>query len=93
MMDLTIELATGTSESLSTLTTSNGMTLLEPSMEEIKVRTDGAAFNTARSGKTLSSFKISAIPHTNPGTEEKIDLGHGTEGEIGPFFNREVEDE
>ena len=69
MMNLTIEFETGTSESLSTSTTSNGMTPPEPSMEEINVRTDGAVFNTASSGKALSSFKTSDIPCANPTTE------------------------
>ena len=49
MMNLTIEFAIGTSESLSTLTTSNGMNPIEPNTEEINVSIYGAGFNTASS--------------------------------------------
>ena len=85
-MDLTIEFATGTNESISTLVTSNRMTPFEPNMKEINVSIYGSVFNTISSSKTLSSFKTSAIPHTDHAMEEETDLGHGTEGDIGPFL-------
>ena len=90
-MDSKIDFAIGTSESLSILTSSNGMTSLEPSMEYINISTDGDAFCTTSSSKT--SIKTSDIPHTNPQTEEKIDIGCDIESNVCPFLNREVDND
>ena len=63
MVDLKIECATGTRKPLSDLTTSNGVTPLEPSMEEINVNAYRSAFNTTSNGKPCHHSKY-LLAHT-----------------------------